>query len=101
MYHLDLVFVIRNITKVQLIIEDCGTPDSTTNGYFNTINGTTFGSSALYLCNDGFLLVGSSSRSCQTENNTVQWSPEAPMCILQGTLIGRILTCFHYVAILI
>ena len=41
-------------------------------------NGTTVGSRAVYVCNDGFLLVGNEARVCQ---NDVRWNGSMPQCI--------------------
>lgn len=41
------------------------------------LSGTTFGSVATYTCNNGYSLVGSSTRSCQSNG---QWSGDAPSC---------------------
>ena len=41
-------------------------------------NGTTVGSRAVYICNDGFMLVGNEARVCQDE---VSWSGNMPQCI--------------------
>ena len=40
-------------------------------------NGTTEGSTALYICNDGFALVGNEARVCQSGGN---WSGSIPVC---------------------
>ena len=40
-------------------------------------NGTTMGSMAVYICNDGFLLVGNEARVCQSDGN---WNGRAPQC---------------------
>ena len=55
---------------------DCGRLSSPENGAV-TFRSTTFGSRADYSCNDGFLLLGLSSRMCM-ENGS--WSGEAPVC---------------------
>ncbi|XP_064382161.1 sushi, von Willebrand factor type A, EGF and pentraxin domain-containing protein 1-like [Halichondria panicea] len=42
-----------------------------------TVSGLEVGSTATYECDDGFLLIGSSSRYCQQYGD---WSGEAPIC---------------------
>jgi len=41
------------------------------------LTGTTFGSSATYSCQRGYILVGGSTRTCQDNG---QWSGVAPVC---------------------
>ena len=41
-------------------------------------NSTSVGSSALYTCNDGYLLIGRESVIC--ELSTMQWSSASPLC---------------------
>lgn len=94
------VAAVKN-NSLRFVVIDCGTPQTINNGYFRIVNGTTFGSSIMYYCNERFVLVGSSSRNCQIKNNRVQWSPEAPTCILHGTVLWRILACCHSVTIFI
>ena len=40
-------------------------------------NGTTTGSRAVYICNDGFILVGNEVRVCQSDGN---WNGSIPWC---------------------
>ena len=42
------------------------------------VEGTTFGSSATYICNDGYVLVGKGIRQCGENGH---WSEVAPHCI--------------------
>ena len=46
-------------------------------------NRTTGGSTAVYICNDGFVLMegGKATRVCQSDGN---WSGSTPQCIPQG-----------------
>jgi len=39
-------------------------------------------SRAVYICNDGFVLMGNEVRVCQTDGN---WNGRTPQCILQGS----------------
>lgn len=43
-----------------------------------TLSGTTFSSTALYECDDGFVLVGDEVRVCQDSG---EWTGEDPECI--------------------
>ena len=56
---------------------DCGSLTSPVNGRI-VISSTTFESTASYLCNSGYNLVGVNSRTCQSNG---QWSGVAPTCI--------------------
>ena len=42
------------------------------------LNGTTVGSNATYVCNDGYNLMGNKSRVCQMDGN---WNGRTPRCI--------------------
>lgn len=46
------------------------------------------GSTVLYGCNEGYILLGSVSRSCTVESKTLIWFPGAPFCVKQGILYG-------------
>lgn len=39
--------------------------------------GRTVGSKVWYICDPGFVLVGSETRTCQSN---LRWTPEAPVC---------------------
>ena len=41
------------------------------------LSGTTVGSTATYSCNKGFVLVGESTRICQSSG---EWSGKEPVC---------------------
>ena len=56
---------------------DCGDPPPVENGDFNT-TGTIFQSVAEYGCNEGLILSGSQSRTCQADGT---WSGADPVCI--------------------
>lgn len=58
-------------------VVDCGDLQPPTSGMVDLSNGTTFGSRAIYSCNDFFQLNDSSIRVCQ-ENG--QWSGTTPVC---------------------
>ena len=60
-----------------LTVVDCGTLNNPTNGEVNHTAGTTFRQTAIYSCNTGYNLVGSSTRTCQV---TGVWSGSAPTC---------------------
>ena len=65
----------RNFTILNIAV-DCGDLDDPENGQVS-LTGITFGSKAIYTCNDGFELVGSSVRMCLA---TGEWMGEAPVC---------------------
>ncbi|CAI8024485.1 Sushi, von Willebrand factor type A, EGF and pentraxin domain-containing protein 1, partial [Geodia barretti] len=56
---------------------DCGILEDPVNGAVATSQGTVFMSDATYTCNEGYRLVGSSTRSCE---ETEVWSGAAPVC---------------------
>ena len=47
------------------------------NGQVDTSSGTTYNQVATYICNTGYNLVGSSTRTCQAN---AMWSSSAPVC---------------------
>ena len=55
----------------------CSPLDTIDNGE-RTADGFSPGSVATYTCNDGYVLVGDSTRICQT---TGTWSGEDPHCV--------------------
>ena len=55
---------------------DCGDLSSPQNGQVILTN-TTFGSTATYLCDEGFNLIGDMQRMCQS---TGEWSGNEPTC---------------------
>ena len=62
-------------------VVDCGDLDDPTNGQV-LLNGITFGSTATYTCDPGFILTGAMERICQANGN---WSGNEPTC--EGQLI--------------
>ena len=66
---------------VLLTAMDCGTLTNPANGQVSHTAGTTFGKTANYTCDPGYILVGGKTRTCQA---TGVWSGIAPTC--QGML---------------
>ena len=56
---------------------DCGILTNPANGSVSHNSGTTFRQTATYSCNTGYILVGSSTRTCQA---TRRWSGSPPTC---------------------
>ena len=56
---------------------DCGSLPDIPNGQVRFIPDTKFGSSAVYSCDSGHILVGNSKRTCQANG---EWSGEEPVC---------------------
>ena len=64
------------------IAVDCGTLNDITNGQVSHTAGTTFGQTATYSCDTGYIRVGNSIRTCQAYG---VWSGSEPTC--QGVLL--------------
>lgn len=58
-------------------VVDCGNLESPDNGTVDLSEGTTFGSTAFYSCDEIFELVGNSTRVCLSSG---VWSNESPVC---------------------
>ena len=56
---------------------DCGDPGRPPNGQRSLIS-TILNSVVNYTCNEAFMLVGNTSRICQSNE---QWSGEVPSCV--------------------
>ena len=56
---------------------DCGTLTNPTNGQVSHTGRTTFGQTATYSCDTGYILVGDNTRTCQA---TGVWSRSEPTC---------------------
>ena len=71
---------------------DCGRPKVPVNG---TVVGekTTFLSKVTFLCNDGFDLTGSTSRTCQANK---QWSGQETSCSGNCNFILQVLVVLSY-----
>ena len=66
---------IRVVSIVSVV--DCGGLDSPENGTVDLSEGTTFGSTAFYSCDEIFELDGNSTRVCLSSG---VWSDEPPNC---------------------
>ena len=71
-----------------LTVVDCGTPNATTNGQVNHTAGTSFGQTATYSCDTGYILDANNTRTCQA---TGVWSGSAPTC--QGVFLWHTPSC--------
>ena len=58
-------------------VVDCMVLPDPDNGEVDLSNGTTFGSIAVYNCNEGLILLGSDTRVCQADG---VWSGDPPTC---------------------
>ena len=61
-------------------ISDCGSLTTSENGMM-TSTGTTYNSSAVFVCNDGYDMNGTNTTSCQADGN---WTTSEPTCVIQG-----------------
>ena len=59
------------------IVVDCGALTDPDNGQVTLSNGASLNSEASYSCNIGFAINGTSTRTCQINN---QWSGSEPTC---------------------
>ena len=59
------------------LVIDCGNPPDIPNGVV-TVSGTSLDSTAQYSCNDGYMLLGGATRTCQS---TEMWSGTEPACV--------------------
>ena len=59
---------------------DCGTPKAPENGHISLTEGTLFEAQVNYLCDEGYNLEGSATRTCLTDG---QWSDKTPTCKLK------------------
>ena len=57
-------------------VVDCLNLTAPSNGQVS-LTTTTFGSVAMYTCEEGYLVMGSAMRQCQANGN---WSEEEPTC---------------------
>ena len=70
-----------------LLAVDCGSLNNIANGLVSTSSGTTFMMTATYTCNTGYLrVIGSQSRTCETNGTSGVWSGEAPVCNCKTSL---------------
>lgn len=68
---------IQHVIILCITAVDCGELRSPASGSVTLIVGTTFESTAAYICNDGFILIGNLRRTCQANG---QWSGSEPAC---------------------
>lgn len=60
-----------------LVAITCGIPEKPAHGWVKFREGTGVGASAWYFCQQGFILVGSESRTCRADG---KWVPDVPVC---------------------
>ena len=59
-----------------IIVINCGDLTSPLNGNVS-VDGTVYESTAMYMCNDGYILVGEHHRHCLANGS---WSHKQPLC---------------------
>lgn len=79
-----MLCVCTDVTEV-----DCGPLEAPLNGTI-FLPSTGFEAMATYACDDGFMLVGPETRTCQLDG---EWSGEDPMCVLEGKWYVLVLVC--------
>ena len=71
----------------------CGTLSDPVNGQVSHPSGTTFGQTATYTCDEGYILMGDITRMCQA---TRMWSGSEPSCqceFLATVVLKECLSC--------
>ena len=62
---------------ISFVVDNCGNPNTPTNGRVNTSTGTSVGDVARYSCDTGYTRNGLAERTCQTNG---QWNGSVPTC---------------------
>jgi CUB/sushi domain-containing protein len=62
---------------LSILVVDCGSLEAPGNGTIDLSEGTTFGSTAFYSCDENFALDGNSTRVCLSSG---VWSNEPSVC---------------------
>ena len=78
MYSLNRIrlYLVNKINHtIIIVIEECGYPPNLAHGQV-LFTSTAEGSVATYICNEGYKLEGSSTRTCSSGN----WSDSQPFC---------------------
>ena len=70
------MLVIGTVCYVRHTDIDCGDPGTPTNSQ-RSLSSTTYNSVVTYTCDVGYTLLGSNSRTCQSDG---QWSGSVPQC---------------------
>ena len=76
---------------MSVTVVDCGSLMDPVNGAVSLTN-TTYNSTATYSCNDGFNLVGDTTRTCLASGN---WSDSAPTCEGNCKAVQNVKSCKH------
>ena len=65
------------LTLIFFTAVNCGALTDPMNGMVDTSSGTTFMNTATYTCDTGYILIGTSTRMCQSD---AVWSSATPTC---------------------
>lgn len=71
---------------------DCGELSSPENGQVLMFEGTELGASAVYNCDEGYLLLGTTVRQCEASG---EWSMAAPTCTCEFIIITAVCSYVH------
>ena len=85
-FFLSVTMVLFYIHSYILLAVDCGPLSDPPNGVVS-VSGTTFGETATYHCQMGYMLSNDSSRLCQFDG---VWSETAPNCNSQCNFISTV-----------
>ena len=75
-------------------IEDCGPLPNIPNGRVELDPNTLENSTASYICDEGYDLIGDMSRTCQRQN--AMWSGTEPTCTSKSLALYRVRSILAY-----
>ncbi|XP_060545538.1 complement receptor type 1 [Pantherophis guttatus] len=100
-------------SKVQELCKrkTCGHPGEPEGGRLLVTGDFDLGSTAIYQCDEGYRLIGKSTRKCKVRDNKMEWTDEVPFCeiipclpppkIPHGRHNGEYLDYFYYATVVI
>ena len=90
--------MVNAVLKLSLTAVNCSDPGTPTNGQHN-LSSTTYTSVVNYICDVGYAIQGSNSRTCQSNG---QWSGSVPRCICKlAAFLHCIYVLFNFIVIIL